>query len=234
MAKKFTELTIGDVVYSNEKKCFRELIVGEVEAESAIGTWVLNKELTQESEIIEYHINFIATCNGIRYDDFILIKYYGEIAFDERRHTLDYGYYEDYDDHQWTLYSLKNGWKYDDARTIKITGGDDASNPKLLTWLKANGRKIASVKITNTSTTYGAVISNETLQTSELLPTESTKTFTFDVGTEIYLYSHAGGIAAWHETSISGECERTNPGTYQACYLINGDCEIVGYAYDAD
>lgn len=94
-------------------------------SESAIGTWVFNSTIAMEEIGTEYAVDF--TSSGSSYSR-IYFTGYGSTRL------LIYG--------STSVYSA-NGWTTPSYKTIVITGGTDANNPDLLTWLKANATRQA-------------------------------------------------------------------------------------------
>ncbi len=121
-----------------------------------------------------------------------------------------------------------------DSFTLTITGGTDATNTSLISWLQANAVQIqsAQVTVTNNSTSYDAEISWNGATENVVVSKNSTVTFTVPQGTNITILSTSGLMPAWNTTSVVGDC--VDNSTTGGDFIINGDCSIIGYPYDAD
>lgn len=91
----------------------------------------------------QYNLNF--TCNNIAYTSF---EFNQESSPMGQAFTLRYGSY--------LAYSSASGWQSEANRIIKITGGSDATNSALISWMQSNGSLSTSnvsykhVKLKNT------------------------------------------------------------------------------------
>lgn len=93
---------------------------------SAIGTWVFNSTIVMEEYGTAYAVDF--TSNGSSYNR-IYFAGYGSTRL------LVYS--------NSSVYSSANGWFNPSYKTVVITGGTDANNLDLLTWLQANATRQA-------------------------------------------------------------------------------------------
>lgn len=99
--------------------------------ETAVGTWYFNQNIAISAmPSASYSVNFVSNSNS-----------YTSITFADAYYWMMY-----YDNTTACTVSTRTGstsWQNNNYRTIQITGGADANNPDLLTWLQANATKIA-------------------------------------------------------------------------------------------
>lgn len=98
----------------------------------------------------------------------------------------------------------------------------------------ANKESNATVKITNTSASYTTEVFYRDTADYDLptIQPNSSATVTVPIGATLFLGAVGALLPAWHTDSISGDCEQQP--AQMGKFVISGDCEIVGYAYDAD
>lgn len=94
-------------------------------------TWVGNNSLSIDFGVNTYNINF--TSNNVNYTSITLNGVQVNIRYNST-----------------TVYDDFNNWTNNEYKTIQITGGTDATNSNLISWLQANATQVEIIDLSNT------------------------------------------------------------------------------------
>lgn len=135
-----SDMVVGDTLQNWDSMSFYSVVAPTI-SDLTGTTWLLNNsDLVLNADIFNY--NIILTSNDTHYTgfsntwtveegtDFVTLKYGSTVVYDGD--------------------IINASWYNEAYRTISITGGTDATNASLITWLMANATQVPTTDLTNT------------------------------------------------------------------------------------
>lgn len=127
--------------------------------------WVINRSITTapggwtldsaEGHMDTYHISFVS------YNYSSTTRNYTTITFrdsDVGNGDIIFDWSEEYPNRADVYFISSGTWEYQAYRLISITGGDDAQNSTLISWLQSNATQVPVVDLTGTTWTIDSII----------------------------------------------------------------------------